>query len=95
MTWDITTASDKWLIDLCQAEKEEGMIRGEVYGDRVIKISQQIAVKCGYGVTVFEAATQGFAYRKADPRVYRFIESNESSPPKGYLSWNTSPAGSS
>lgn len=92
MAWDIATASDKWLIDLChQAEKEGNNIGGEEYGDRIIKVSQQIAVKYGYGVTASEAATQDFAYRSVDPRVvhiprvYRFIESNESSDPKGYL----------
>jgi aminoglycoside phosphotransferase len=68
-----------------------GKIGGEEYGDRVIKVSQQIAVKYGYGVTASEAATQDFAYRRVDhrvvhiPRVFRLIESNESSDPKGYL----------
>lgn len=92
MTWDIATASDKWLVDLChQAEKKGAKIGGQEYGDRVIKVSEQVAVKYGSGVTASEAATQDFAYRKTDrrvvhiPRVYRFIESNESPDPIGYL----------
>lgn len=37
------------------------MIGGVLEGDRVVKVSQEIAVKYGYGVTAAEAATQEFA----------------------------------
>lgn len=60
-------------------------------GDRVVKVSDHIAVKYGYGVTAGEASTQEFAYNNIDPdivhipRVYRFIEAKGSSRTKGYL----------
>ena len=45
---DIATADEEWLINLChEAEKKGGMIGGEKYGDKVIKISDHIAVKYG------------------------------------------------
>lgn len=60
-------------------------------GDRVIKVSDHIAVKYGYGVTAAEAATQEFAYNPVNsnivhiPRVYRFIEPKGSVRTKGHL----------
>ncbi|KAJ5096177.1 hypothetical protein NUU61_005533 [Penicillium alfredii] len=84
MTWKIASASNNYLIDLChQAENNGGRIGGEEYGDRVVQVSPQIAVKYGYGVTASEAATQDFVYRRVDPRVVhiprvsRFIEPHE------------------
>ena len=92
MTWDIATVNEEWLIDLChKIEKERGVIGGLMEGDRVIKVSDRIAVKYGYGVTAAEAATQEFAYNRVDsnivhiPRVYRFIEPKGSARTKGYL----------
>lgn len=96
MTWDIATVNEEWLIDLChKAEKENGISGGLKEGDRVIKISDDIAVKYGYGVTASEAATQDFAYNTVNsnivhiPRVYRFIESKGTTTTtactKGYL----------
>ena len=82
MTWDIATVNEEWLIDLChKIEKERGVIGGLMEGDRVIKVSDRIAVKYGYGVTAAEAATQEFAYNSVDadivhiPRVYNFVQS--------------------
>ncbi|KAJ6013509.1 hypothetical protein N7540_008100 [Penicillium herquei] len=81
MSWDVATASEEFLVDLChRTEKKVGRIDREEYGPRVVKISENIAVKYGCGVTASEAATQDFAYRMADfrivhiPHVYRFIE---------------------
>lgn len=93
MSWDIATADEAWLIDLChQAEKEGGKIGGPPRGgDPVIKVSDDIAVKYGMGVTAAEAATQEFAYNSVDPnivhvpRVYRFIERELSTHTEGYL----------
>jgi hypothetical protein len=77
---DIATADEAWLIDLChKAEKEGGMIGGEKYGNKVIKISDHITVKYG-GVQESEATTQEFAFNNVDrnivhvPKVYRFIK---------------------
>ncbi|KAK9849880.1 hypothetical protein MYU51_013051 [Penicillium brevicompactum] len=61
-----------------------------MYGDKVIKISDHIAVKYG-GVQVSEATTQEFAFNRVDrnivhvPEVYRFIEPKPSTNPHGYL----------
>jgi aminoglycoside phosphotransferase (APT) family kinase protein len=88
---DIATADEEWLIDLChQAENEGGMIGGEKYGHKIIKINDRIAVKYG-GVQASEATTQEFAFNHVDrkivhvPKVYRFIESQQSANPRGYL----------
>lgn len=90
MAWDIATANEEWLIDLChKTEKERGVI-GEC-GDRVVKLFDDIAVKYGHGVTAAEAATQEFAYSSVDvnivhiPRFYRFIQAKGSTRTKGYL----------
>lgn len=81
MTWDVATLDEEWLIDLCHtAERENGVIGGLLEGDRIIKVSDHIAVKYGYGVTAAVAATQEFTYSRVDssivhiPRVYHFVE---------------------
>ena len=80
MAWDIATANEEWLIDLChKTEKERGIIGGPMRGDRVIRLSDDIAVKYGSGATGAEATTQDFPCNSVDanivhiPRVYRFI----------------------
>jgi aminoglycoside phosphotransferase len=94
LTWDIHTASEEWLVEFCEgAEKENRQIWGHKDGDRVVKLSHDIAVKFGHGVTHSEAKTQEFAHRNANPsivhvpRVYRFFQRNDPSwhCPKGYL----------
>lgn len=46
MSWDITTASEEWLIDLCyRANEEGGHIGGPMGGDQVVKLSDHIAAK--------------------------------------------------
>ena len=89
---DIATASEEWLIDLChKAEREGGMIGGHKYGDKVIKISDDIAAKYG-SVQASEAITQEFAFNNVDrsivhiPMVYSFIKSShQSAHSRGYL----------
>lgn len=78
MAWDIAKANEEWLIDLCHETEKERAVIG-VLGDRVTKLSSDIAVKYGLGVTTAEAATQEFAYNSVDynivniPQVYRFV----------------------
>lgn len=91
MTWDIQTASEEWLISLCEGAKNE-RIGCQDGGNWVIKLSDEIAVKFGYGVTAAEAATQEFAHKYVDPsivrvpRVYRFFRSpTKFSMENGYL----------
>ncbi|KAJ5707376.1 ABC transporter integral membrane type 1 [Penicillium malachiteum] len=55
---DIATADEEWLIDLChKAEKDGGMIGGNRYGNKVIKISDRVVVKYG-GAQESEASIQ-------------------------------------
>ncbi|KAK2762201.1 hypothetical protein FQN54_001210 [Arachnomyces sp. PD_36] len=91
MTWDIQTATEEQLVNLCEQAGDE-RIGGDIGGNWVIKLSDEIAVKFGYGVTPAEAATQEFAYRHVDPsivrvpRVYRYFQvPTKLSRPKGYL----------
>ncbi|KFY61772.1 hypothetical protein V496_04898 [Pseudogymnoascus sp. VKM F-4515 (FW-2607)] len=93
MARDVSTTSQESLISICQSvEEERGLIGGLKDGDRVIKLSDEITVKYGYGVTPAEAATQEFAYQNVDrsiirvPRVFRFFEDkSDKSWPRGYL----------
>lgn len=93
MTWDIQTASEEYLISLCErAGREDGLIGGLPEGNWVVKLSDEIVVKFGYAVTAGEAATQEFARKHADPsivrvpRVYRFFEEKSNySMRQGYL----------
>lgn len=91
MSWDITTASEEWLIDLChRANEEGGHIGGPMGGDQVVKLSDHIAAKFGLGVCASEAAMQEFSYNTVDrnivriPKVYRYLESKKRDP-HGYL----------
>ncbi|KAJ5784126.1 uncharacterized protein N7518_009803 [Penicillium psychrosexuale] len=91
MSWDIATASDEWLIDLChKANEEGGHIGGPTGGDQAVKLSDHIAAKFGLGVCAPEAAMQEFAYNNVDrnivrvPKVYRYLESKQRDP-HGYL----------
>ncbi|PMD63973.1 uncharacterized protein K444DRAFT_650930 [Hyaloscypha bicolor E] len=95
--WRLQTskpARNGWLLELCdKVEEENGRIGGHQYGDRVVKLSDEIAVKYGHGVKESEARTQDFAYRNANPsivripRVHRFFLKIDPSwhCPRGYL----------
>ncbi|OBT45920.1 hypothetical protein VE00_04191 [Pseudogymnoascus sp. WSF 3629] len=79
--WDVHTASEDMLTELChQTEKLNGIIGGYEGAIRVIKLSDDIAVKVGRGVTAAEARTQEFARQNVNPsivhvpHVYRFFE---------------------
>lgn len=93
---DIQTTTEEQLISLCEQAKAE-RIGDNVGGNLVIKVSGEIAVKCGYGVTSAEAVS----YHHLDssivrvPRVYRFfqVQSFQTSPCKKVISLcSTSPA---
>ncbi|OBT86002.1 hypothetical protein VE02_06394 [Pseudogymnoascus sp. 03VT05] len=79
-TWDVHTASEDMLTELChQTEKLNGIIGGHKGAIQVIKLSNNIAVKVGRGVTAAEAKTQEFAHQNVNPsivhvpQVYRFF----------------------
>ncbi|KAF9888869.1 hypothetical protein FE257_008238 [Aspergillus nanangensis] len=84
--WDVLTASEEFLADLSHKTQEnEGRIGGEFGGPGVVKLSPQIAVKLGHGITASEAATQDFAHKNLDPsvayvpKVYRYFRSRSAS----------------
>lgn len=95
MTLDVETAPEEQLIELCHRAYEDGAVIGGVMGrDQVVKLSDQVAVKYGFGVRAAEAVTQAFAFQKVDPRVahvprvFRFIQgpaTNSSGDSRGYL----------
>ncbi|KAJ5100295.1 hypothetical protein N7456_006347 [Penicillium angulare] len=89
--FDIDAIDDEALVELChQAEKKGGMIEGHLHGNRIIKISDQVAVKYGL-VQESEAKTQEFAFNHVDrgvvhiPKVYRYIKSRQSGYLQGYI----------
>ncbi|KAI9748178.1 MAG: hypothetical protein M4579_007290 [Chaenotheca gracillima] len=93
MSWDVLTASEEWLVDFVhRTEAEHGMVGGLREGNRVIKLSDTIAVKYGYSVSIEEAATQDFAHQNVKssivriPKVYRYlVAGTEPRRNKGYL----------
>ncbi|KAJ0413120.1 kinase-like domain-containing protein [Aspergillus carlsbadensis] len=91
--WDVSTASEEFLADLCQRTLEEQGSIGDVGGIPVVKISLNIVAKIGRGVAPSEAATQSFAHKELDPsiayvpKVYRYFRRSHGTPhdERGYL----------
>ncbi|APA15312.1 predicted protein [Sclerotinia sclerotiorum 1980 UF-70] len=80
LSWDVHTASEEFLAQLCnKLVKEDKIIGGCFGGDRVVKLTDNVAAKFGFGVTASEAKTQEFAYQNVDPniahipQVYRYF----------------------
>lgn len=80
LLWDIYTASEEWLVEVCHRLLKEGKIIGGCDGgNNVIRLSDNIVAKVGLGVRASEAKTQEFAYQSVDPKivhipqVYRFF----------------------
>ncbi|PGH07929.1 hypothetical protein AJ79_06137 [Helicocarpus griseus UAMH5409] len=93
MDWLVYVLPQQCLIRLCeQAKARNGMIGGLEDGNQVIQISKKVVVKCGYGVTPGEAATQKYACQRLSrhvvrvPQVYRYFQ-DHSDPtwPLGFL----------
>lgn len=74
--------SNPTLIHLCRSCPESQFIGGSKYGNRVIKISDDLVVKFGPGVSSHEAMNQMKALELVDssivqvPRVHRFFTDN-------------------
>jgi Ser/Thr protein kinase RdoA (MazF antagonist) len=98
MPWDIdadiSSASEEWLKEyIALMEASHGTLAGLGYSNQVIKLSDKVVVKRGFGVRAQEAAIQDLAHRHVDPaivrvpRVYRFFEEMTPrwSSPRGYL----------
>lgn len=69
------------LIYLCQQAEARNAIVGDIdYGNKVLRISERIVVKCGYGVLLGEPATQKYVYQHLNcrvvrvPQVYRYFQ---------------------
>lgn len=81
--WDITTADEAWLIELCHKSADEGrQIGGQEHGGpKVVRISDRIVAKYG-NIRRSELAAQEVAYHNTDrsivhiPKVHRFFESD-------------------
>lgn len=93
MDWLVYVLPQRSLIYLCEQAKAQNAVISRIdEGNQVIRISDGVAVKYGYGVTPGEVATQQYAYQHLDrrvvhvPQVYRFFQDrSDPSWPKGYL----------
>lgn len=93
MDWLVYVLPQRYLIHVCsQAKARNAIVGGLDEGNHIVRISDRVVVKYGYGVSSGEAATQGYAYRHLDqrrirvPRVYRFFQDwSDPSWPKGHL----------
>lgn len=93
MSRDLHPATETWPISFVQRVKEEdAMIEGLQKGDRVIGLSESIAVKYGFDVMAPEATAQDCAYHHVDPatvhvpRVYCYFQDlSRPTWPRGYL----------
>jgi hypothetical protein len=71
--------SNSALIELCRSCPESQLIGGSKYGNRIIKVSENLVVKFGPGVSSHEAMNQTKARELVDsrivqiPRVHRFF----------------------
>ena len=63
----------------CTEQASTERIAGQPHGNWIFKLSEQIAVKCGHGVTAIEADNQRMAFELLDstivrvPRVHRYF----------------------
>lgn len=95
MEWLVYILPETQLIYLCeQAEARNTVINGVEGGNHVLRISDKIAVKRGFGVLPGEVATQKYAYQHLNcrvvrvPQVYRYFQVPDQidpSWPEGYL----------
>jgi hypothetical protein len=83
------TATEDEIIRHCSRSNPDRNVISELEGGlSVIRISEDAAVKCGFGVTLFEATNQQQAYEMLNPaiiripKVYRFFTSGADD---GYL----------
>ena len=93
--WLVYILPERWLISICQSAKARHAVFSRYdIANEVIRISNNIVVKCGWNVGPGEAAIQKFAAQKLNhrgilrvPHVYRYFQ--VSCPkfgwPKGYF----------
>ena len=80
--------SDSEIIQHCAETSICNLIGGHAYGNKVIKIDDELAVKFGVGVTQNESRSQAKAYDLIDrrivrvPRVHKFFQDSQG---RGYL----------
>ncbi|KAL3457293.1 hypothetical protein BJX64DRAFT_280710 [Aspergillus heterothallicus] len=68
-SWDISTVSEEFLVDLCEKTLEEEGSIGDVGGIPVVKIPPNIVAKIGRRVAHSEASTQTSAHKELDPSI--------------------------
>ncbi|EFQ98621.1 hypothetical protein MGYG_01645 [Nannizzia gypsea CBS 118893] len=82
-----------WLINISHRLERGRRINNSNWGDPVVRITHNIVVKYGAGVSPGEAATQEYAYQHVDPKivrvpkVYRYFQHRDplDAKLKGYL----------
>lgn len=90
---DYRTASEEEIVEFCEQAQHNncGAVHGYKFGHPLIKLSDQVVVKYGQGVTPQEASAQRFSWEKCDrrivrvPRVYRFFTRKSGFWSVGYL----------
>ena len=63
-------ATNEQLIDMCFSSIRE-MIGGSIYGDKVVKMSDQAVIKFGVGVKEQEANSQRIAFTLPNSNIVR------------------------
>lgn len=82
------TLSEAEIINRCKKTEPQNFIFHMPYGNNVLRLSENLAVKFGYGVTEYEARSQEIAYNILDPKiirvpkVHKFFEDRQG---RGYL----------
>ena len=80
--WLVYILPERWLISICQSAKARHAVFSRYdIANEVIRISNNIVVKCGWNVGPGEAAIQKFAAQKLNhrgivrvPHVYRYFQ---------------------
>ncbi|KAF2495107.1 hypothetical protein BU16DRAFT_561412 [Lophium mytilinum] len=91
MIWEVRTTSEERLKDYVQRMRADNLAGGLEEGTVVVRISEKIAVKYGFGVTAQEFATLEFAHQHINqsivrtPEVYRFFTDTSGTVPIGYI----------
>lgn len=63
--------TDEQIIKHCAQASAEMLLTGNPYGNRVVQLSPQVAIKHGSGVTLTEALNQAKAGESLDPAIVR------------------------
>ncbi|KAF2808040.1 uncharacterized protein BDZ99DRAFT_489555 [Mytilinidion resinicola] len=77
MSWDVRTASEEWLKDYVHRMRTDNLVGGLEEGIVVVKLSDKLAVKYGFGATAQDIVRT--------PEVYRFFMDTSATFPTSYI----------